>query len=75
LAVLSKRDTEILKNINVSLTASYRKLSRQLNLPESTIGYRVLKLKNIDEPREIIGNILDLPGVEKSMINIVFQKT
>ena len=28
LAVLSKRDTEILKNINVSLTASYRNLSR-----------------------------------------------
>ena len=34
----------------------------------------IVKCGNIDELEKIIGNILDVPGVEKSMINIVFQK-
>gem|GEM_PF-3242546 len=34
----------------------------------------IVKCRNIDELRKIIENILDVPGVERTLTNIVFQK-
>jgi len=35
----------------------------------------IVKCRNIDELRKIIENILDVPGVERTLTNIVFPKT
>jgi len=34
----------------------------------------IVKCRNIDELRKIIENILDVPGVERTLTNIVFPK-
>ena len=139
-ALLDTKDYEILRIINKVLTVSYRSLSKQLSIPESTIRYRILKLRrigvlkgfvalideeklgyhttalvnirikgpyrkdivnnlvkerniyylytisgnydlvalvkceNIEKLRSIIERILNIPGVERTMTNVVFQK-
>lgn len=44
---LSSKDYRILKNLNENLTVSYRSLHAQTGIPESTIRYRVLRLRKL----------------------------